>query len=146
MTSSRLMLIFLGFIIIIIVVLSSNKIAGALKTRFGGFIPSLKPYAEKVTPTPSKYIAMISPTIAPTASYTASFTAPDEKGGKTGGFGQITNGSKTSNRNTYAQKGATPAKEIPATGPQDLVLLMLGGSFLGGIVLKGLTSGKSNGV
>jgi hypothetical protein len=53
MSSTRFILIFLGFIFIIIVILSSQKIAGGLRERFGGIIPFPKATNEEVTPTPS---------------------------------------------------------------------------------------------
>ena len=52
MTSSRFILIFLGFIFLIIIILSSGRISAALQKRFGNIIPSMKLYS-KPTPTPA---------------------------------------------------------------------------------------------
>lgn len=107
MSSTRFILIFLGFIFVIIVILSSQKIAGSLRERFGGIIPFPKATTEEITPTPSPIIEEITPT--PTT---------------------ITVGS------------STPSDEIPATGPSEVVYLLLGGSFLLGTFFKNLPQGK----
>lgn len=116
MTSSRLILIFLAFIFLIIVLLSSNRIAASLRTRFGKMIPSLTPITENITPTPSMSQETPTPTLTPTPTIV---------------YG---NASKRSNNST---------KNIPATGPADLAWLILGGSFLSGFVLKKIASKKS---
>lgn len=67
MTSSRLILIFLAFIFLIIVILSSSRISAALRSRFAGIVPSLKPTTEDITPTPS--IEIETPTPTPTVIY-----------------------------------------------------------------------------
>ena len=107
MTSSRLILIFLGIIFLIIIILSSGKIAGALRERFASFIPNLKP-AEELTPTPT--VEMETPTPTITLSYP---------------------------RPSSSQSG-----EIPATGPNNIVWLVLGTSLVTGIGLKKLSSGS----
>lgn len=109
MTSSRLILIFLAFIFLIIVLLSSNRISTTLRTRFGKMIPSLSPTTQNITPTPSMTEETPTPTLTPTPTIV---------------YG---NGSRRSNNST---------KSIPAAGPADLVWLILGGSFLVGISLK----------
>lgn len=113
MTSSRLILIFLAFIFLIIVVLSSNRISAALRSRFAGMVPSLKPTTEDITPTPT--IEIETPTPTPTVIY--------------GGNG------KTSGNNQNA-------KSIPATGPAELAWLVLGGSFFTGVALKRISTTK----
>lgn len=53
MTSSRLILIFLGFIFVIIVILTSSRIAGSLRSRFGGFFPTVNTTTtEEISATP----------------------------------------------------------------------------------------------
>lgn len=119
MTSSKLILIFLAFIFLIIVVLSSSRISGALRTRFGKLMPSLNPTGENITPTVTPTIEAETTTPTPTIVY----------GGK---------------YNTTTGTGTTSsATKIPATGPEDLVWLVLGGSFFAGITLKKITSRKS---
>lgn len=109
MTSNKLILIFLGFIFLIIVILSSSRISQALRSRFGNLVPSLKPTTEDITPTP------IFETETPTPTPTV----------------------------IYGQKGNTnSAKNIPATGPEDLAWLVLAGSFLTGFTLKRISSKK----
>lgn len=61
MTSSRLILIFLGFIFLIIVILSSNRIAGFLRERFGKFLPANNTTVE-TTPTPTSFMEGETPT------------------------------------------------------------------------------------
>jgi hypothetical protein len=104
MSSSRLILIFLGFILVIIVILTSGQIAGALKKRFGNVIPQAKVISENITPTPTE-----EPTPTETPFY---------------------NG----------KKGGSVNNEIPATGPADIVYLLLGGSMATGFVFKKLSS------
>lgn len=102
MTSSRFILIFLGFIFLIIVLLAGNRIAAGLRAQFGKFLPSTK--QTQITPTPT--IGELSPT--PTL--------------------------------TSSGQGSTSSSEIPATGPENLVWLILGGSLLSGITLKKITA------
>ena len=116
MTSSRLILIFLAFIFLIIILLSSNRIATTLRSKFGKMIPSLSPITDNITPTPTIIEETPTPVLSPTPTIV---------------YG---NGIK---RSTNA------AKNIPATGPEDLAWLILGGSFFSGIVLKRITAKKS---
>lgn len=116
MTSSRLILIFLAFIFLIIVLLSSNRISTALRTKFGKIIPSLSPITESITPTPTLFEETPTPTYIPTLTTV---------------YG---NTNKRSNNST---------KNIPATGPADLAWLILGGSFLSGFILKKISGKKS---
>lgn len=109
MTSNRLILIFLAFIFVIIVILSSSRISNALRTRFGGLVPPLKPTTEDITPTP------IAETITSTPTPTTVYGQPTTKGG---------------------------AKSIPATGPEELLWLVLGGSFLAGVTLKQIAANR----
>lgn len=113
MTSSKLILIFLGFIFLIIVILSSSRISAALRSRFGKLIPAINTNTEGLTPTPTIEVSE-TPTPTPTIVY----------------------GRGTTNRNNSG-------KNIPATGPADLAWLVLGGSFLTGVVLKKVTASKS---
>lgn len=110
MTSSRIILIFLGFIFLIIVILSSSQISGVLRQRFGSFIPTLKPSIEEIVPTPTTPF-IEEKLLAPTPSIIYS------GGGKKGDL----------------------AGEIPATGPEDFFWVILGGSFLIGVALKKIT-------
>ncbi len=115
MTSSRLILIFLGFIFLIIVILSSSRISAALRSRFGKFLPPLTPTVEETSLTPT-------PTVLETPTPTIV-------------YGRGTNG--TSNKS-----GTASAKTIPAAGPADTVWLLLAGSFSAGVILKKI-AGKS---
>lgn len=110
MTSSRLILIFLAFIFLIIIILSSTRISNSLRSRFGNMVPSLKPTTDEITPTPTVEEQVQTPTPTPTIFY-----------GKTTTNGKI-------------------VQNIPATGPADLVWLVLGGSFFTGVTLKKITS------
>lgn len=106
MSSSRLIFIFLGFILVIIVILTSSQIAGALKKRFGKVIPEAKVISENITVTPIEEPAP-SPTETP-----------------------FYNG----------KKGGSVSNEIPATGPENIVYLMLGTSMAAGFAFKKLSS------
>lgn len=110
MTSSKLILIFLAFIFLLIIILSSNKIASSLRSRFGNLLPSISPISEDITPTPV-IEEVITSTPTPTVIY-----------GK--------NSTKTN----------SSVKSIPASGPADLAWLLLGGSFASGVILKKLSS------
>lgn len=116
MTSSRLILIFLAFIFLIIILLSSNRIASTLRAKFSKFIPSLSPITDNITPTPTIIEETPTPTLTPTPTIV---------------YG---NTNKRPNNST---------KNIPATGPADLAWLILGGSFLSGITLKKIFGKKS---
>lgn len=111
MTSSKLILIFLAFIFFLIVVLSSSKIANFLRSRFGSMVPSISPISEDITPTPSIIETTLTPT--PTIVYGNGYRT-ETKGGI--------------------------VRTIPASGPEDLAWLILGGSFSAGIVLKKISS------
>ncbi|OGG26411.1 hypothetical protein A2960_06045 [Candidatus Gottesmanbacteria bacterium RIFCSPLOWO2_01_FULL_39_12b] len=104
MLSSRLILIFLGIIFLIIVILSSSRIAGSLRQRFGSFIPTIRQSAE-TTPTPTPF---------------------EETGTPTPTF--------------YFKITGTPANQIPATGPADLLWLTLGGCLIAGLSLRKFTT------
>lgn len=109
MSSSRIVLIFIGFILIIIIALTSAKISGFLRDRFGKYIPVPKITNEKITPTPT----IIPVTLTPTASPKPTVISR--------------NGS------------STPSNQTPATGPEDLVWVLIGGSLVLGITLKKLS-------
>ena len=104
MTSSRLILILLGIIFLVIVMLSSGKIAGTLRERFASFIPNIRP-AEEITPSPTHFQEE-TPTPTPTVIYGSS----------------------------------TETSEIPATGPNEIVWLVLGSSMVAGLSLKKFSS------
>lgn len=76
MTSSRLILIFLGFIFLIIVILSSGRIAGGLRDRFGKFLPISKTATTEVTPTPTIEAETPTPTIVAGTTSTPSGQIP----------------------------------------------------------------------
>lgn len=115
MTSSKLILIFLGFIFLIIVILSSSRISAALRSRFGKMIPTIGTKTQDLTPTPTPTFEVTdTPTPSPTSVY----------------------GKGTTNRNNSG-------KNIPATGPADLAWLVLGGSFLSGVLIKKVIVRKS---
>lgn len=106
MSSSRLVLIFLGIILIVIVILSSSRIAGALKSRFGKLIPGLQFAGTSLTPTPTPF--QVSPT--PTKTVTSNYSGPTGK--------------------------STPNGSIPATGPAEVVWVLIGGSGAAGFLLR----------
>jgi hypothetical protein len=109
MSSSRLILIFLGFIFLIIVILTSGQIAGALRSRFGNFIPGGTKVAG-ISPTPSPAKSPVKPTITPTSG---------------AGNGAVYRNNKIDTNQT------------PATGPADLALALMGaGSGLGYLLRK----------
>ncbi|MBI3380245.1 hypothetical protein HY029_05820 [Candidatus Gottesmanbacteria bacterium] len=116
MTSSRLILIFLAFIFLIIVILSSNRISSALRASFGKMIPSLKTSTtvEDASLTPTPTMETETPTPSPSIIY--------------GGRG-------VRNSTNYT-------KSMPAAGPEDLVWLILGGSFFAGVTLKKISGGR----
>ncbi len=105
MTSSRLILIFLGFIFVIIVILTSNKISSAIRQRFGKYLPSTQVITEGVTPTPTIVEVTASPT-------------PFDYSGNS------------------STNSSTPTGEIPATGPNDLMWLILVTSLIAGLSFK----------
>lgn len=117
MSSSRLILIFLGFIFLIIILLSSNRIATALRSRFGKFLPALN-VSGKISPTPTPTMAFKTPTPTRLPTITAI--------NQTGRFGG-------------GEKGSSPTGEIPATGPSEVVWLILTGSAFLGVTLKKLS-------
>lgn len=118
MTSSKFILIFLGFIFVVVVLLTSNRIAGALRDRFGKLIPPLSFLsAADTTPTP-----VPSPTV-----YVSRFPTGTASSGTTTTKGGLVN---------TPEAKSTPTGETPATGPETFIYLLLGGSFLAGSLLK----------
>lgn len=77
MTSSRLILIFLGFIFLIIIILSSNRIAASLRERFGKFLPTTNTTVD-ITPTPTmeSEAGTPTPTLIPETTSTPSGEIP----------------------------------------------------------------------
>ncbi len=124
MSSSRILLVFLGFIFIVIVILSSGRIAAALRSRLGQFFPFIKSTSlttpPNITPTitPS-VINKISPTPTPSAFY---------------------GGQNTTNSGQNTTKGGITTSEIPATGPNELTWVILGGSGVIGYSIKKLSN------
>lgn len=116
MSSTRTILIFLGFIFLIIVILSSGKIAGVLRDRFGKFIPGLTMSSgAKITPT-------VTPLKTPTPTLTI---AP--------------------NNQTAVKSPPTAPDEIPSTGPENIVYVLISSGFLGGWYLKKLSQTSNPG-
>lgn len=114
MSSNRFILLFLGIVFVIIVILSSAKIGGFLRTRFGRFLPVSLQNTSKVTPTPT---VITTPT--PILTLTPSPVPVSKTNGKI---------------------KAAQSDEIPATGPNELVWLVLGSSFFIGISFKKIAS------
>lgn len=109
MSSTRTILIFLGFIFLIIVIISSGKIAGALRDRLGKIIPGFTlSSGVKLTPTvtPTKSSA---PTVTPTPTSQAKY---------------------------QSNAKSSVSGEIPATGPESFSYILISASLLGGIYLK----------
>lgn len=71
MTSTRFIFIFLGFIFLIFIILSSSRISGAIQKRFGPIFPPLKLFSVTPTPTPAP-----KPTFTPTPTSTPGFYNP----------------------------------------------------------------------
>lgn len=109
MTSNRVILLILAVIFLIIVILSSKRIADSLRTRFGQYFPSpftIQQEAKTSTsPTPAKF-AEINQTPIPTVN-----EQPVEKGG-------------------------TSVTETPKTGPAEYLWLAIGGSVIAGVILR----------
>ena len=112
MTSSRFLLIFLGFILVIIVILTSRQIGGALRERFSRFLPAFK-------------VATQTPTLTPTPEVLEEPTPTSTSIPVVYGRGI-----------TPDRVDATPPSQIPATGPQALGWLILGGSLIAGLYLR----------
>lgn len=111
MTSSRLILIFLGFIFVIIVILTSSKIAGALRSRFGGFFPPINTTTtEEISPAPTLVLS------------------PDVRRDE----GLV--------EEEQIKVTSTPSGNIPATGPAEIMWLLLGVSLLSGLSLRKFSS------
>lgn len=119
MSSSRIILLFLGFIFIIIVILSSAKIAGGLRQRFGKFIPG-GTVTSDISITPS-----IMPTVTLTPQPTNKVSAP------------------STNKGGQPVSKSSPASETPATGPAETAWLIISGSLLTGIGIRKLASLKA---
>ena len=96
MSSSRLILVILGLIIIILIVFSSNRIGTYLKSRFAKYFPSVQTAKLSVSPTPSIKLSI-------TPSQITQYNSPS------------------------IQYSNTPANtsEIPATGPNEIVIALL---------------------
>ncbi len=121
MISNRIILFFLGVIILIVIVLSSQKLSAALRNRLSGVFPKVQTVKvgsdDTLTPTPS-----IKGVLSPTpVLYT--------------------------NTKTTTQKPVTTTKRVvantPNTGPESVPLLLLAGMGMGGALLTRLT--KKNG-
>jgi hypothetical protein len=121
MSSSKLILFFIGIILLVVVILSSNKIGSFLRQKFGKIVPtSILPYSQP-SPTPTKI-----PVIPTSIIYNNSQTFQTQ----------------SQNNNNYYTKKSTSSNQIPATGPEELVWLIIGGSFATGITLNKFISKK----
>jgi hypothetical protein len=118
MSSSRLILLFLGFIFLIIVILSSARISTVLRERFAGYLPVIQSGNSNPTPTPTILEEIPSPT--PTV---------------------ITG--TVSGKTSFEKAKSSASNQIPATGPGEITWLIVSGSFLSGMVLKKLGSANS---
>lgn len=91
MTSTRLILVFLGIIFLIIVVLAGRRIASNLQNSLAGLnIPGFRGAQITLTPTPT----------------------------------------------VMEKKDSSDNGEIPATGPSEVVYLLISGGIIGGTVLR----------
>jgi hypothetical protein len=119
MSSNRLIFLFLGIILLVVVILSSKRIATTLRGWFGKYIPAIQ--TTEFSPTPT-------PTVTPTMG--------------------VLSPTPTPRKNAFpTQQGSTPSSQIPATGPETVVWLLLGGGVTGGLTLRKLsriTSLKKN--
>lgn len=117
MSSSRIILLFLGFIFIIIVILSSAKIAGGLRARFGKYLPG-GTITSDISITPE-----VMPTLTLTPEPTT--TAP------------------VTNKGGQPVSKSSPTSETPATGPAETAWLIISGSLLTGIGIRNFGSLKT---
>jgi hypothetical protein len=119
MTSSKLILFFIGIILLIVVILSSNKIGVFLRDKFGRFLPSSIVQTAKISPTPIK---SLTPTINPITTITPNVQVYNNTGVSKGGI------------------QSSPSNQIPATGPEELVYVIISGSFFTGFAINRLAS------
>jgi hypothetical protein len=119
MSSSKLILFFIGIILLIIIILSSNKLGIFFRQKFGKYLPSTLSPASKVSPTPIRMF--ISPTATPVIYNSA-----------------INNNSKKSQ--VYYSGKSTSSDQIPATGPENILYLLLSGSMITGFTLNKIAS------
>lgn len=114
MSSNRLVFLFLGIIFLVIIILSSSRIASTLRGWFGKYIPpSFQGITLSITPIvtaiPTKIAQAPSPTLIP-----------------------------KNEGNVIGTTKGTPSTQIPATGPQEVVWFLVGASATGAIVLRKL--------
>lgn len=113
MTSSRIVLIVLGIILLIIVAFSSNRLTKGIRDSISKLLPNSGKIANaRITPTPTPGKTSFTPT-------------PTKTQGQT--------------NETQTTKGGTPTDTIPSTGPAELAWVLLGGSFVLGASLRKLT-------
>lgn len=128
MSSNRLIFLFLAIVLLVVVILSSKRIATTLRSLFGKYVPGVQ-NIEEVTP---------SPTLTPFPTLKASSPTP------------ISNriASPTPNLRKYpatTQKSSL-SDTIPSTGPESVVWLLLGGGLTSGFTLRrwGSSKGKKS--
>lgn len=80
MSSNRLILIFLGIIFLIIVILTSSRIAGTLRQKFSAFLPSMS--VTTLTPTPTVTQKTFTPTPTPARQTGGTATANSTPNGE----------------------------------------------------------------
>ena len=107
MTSTRLILAFLGIILLVTVILSRGRLIESIKNRVSSILPNSGETQEEaaltITPTETQLAKNLAPTSEPVGE----------------------DGSES-----------TPRGEIPSTGPQTTVYLLSGLGLAGGIYLK----------
>ena len=111
MSSNRLIFLFLGIVLLVVVILSSKRIATTLRGWFGKYVPGVQTVEESPTPTITPYptVKIVSPT-------------PLQK------------------KAIEVTRKSSPTSTIPSTGPETVVWLLLGGGVTGGIALRRIGS------
>ena len=118
MVSNRLILVFLGIILLLIVAFSSNRLAQTFRSGLSRIFPQVKIGSGTITPspTPTSLGTLISPILK------NGFTPSDSEG------------------QTKGEQTTAPPQtdQIPSTGPTEITYMILGGSALVGIVTRHL--------
>lgn len=118
MVSNRLILVFLGIILLLIVAFSSNRLAQTFRSGLSRIFPQVKIGSGTITPspTPTSIGTLISPTLE------NGFTPSD------------------SERQTKGEQTTAPPQtdQIPSTGAAEIGYMIIGGSALMGILARSI--------
>ena len=118
MVSNRLILVFLGIILLLIVAFSSNRLAQTFRSGLSRIFPQVKIGSGTITPSPTPRSLGTLNSPAQNNGFT-----PDESEGQTKG----------------EQTTAPPqTDQIPSTGAAEIGYMLLGGSALVGILARSI--------